>query len=331
METRTSDTGAPPRMMNAIIAGFNIAANHLGLLILPVLIDLFLWLGPHFSLKALLLPAVTRASLYLQQANPPELTDRIKSTQDLWAQILGSFNLFSLVRTFPIGIPSLMATSGSTETPFGQAVTVEAGNGGSALLILLAVLAVGFFAGSLYFYFLAQATSETPQPQDFGGFFRKLGQAFLFTAGIYLLIILLAIPGVLLASVIALISPTFGDFALMFGGFLLIWILFPLIFTPQALFTGKNNLLVSVMTSVRLVRYFLPGAGLFIIVALVFTQGLDVLWRVPPVNSWMTLVGILGHSFIYTAILAASFVYFRGGLRWMLERTIAVKPQEINT
>lgn len=318
-------------MMNAIIAGFNIAANHLGLLILPILIDLFLWLGPHVSLKSLLLPAVTRASLYLQQANPPELSDKIKSTQDLWAQILGSFNLFSLARTFPIGVPSLMATSGTTETPFGQAAVVEAGNAGSALLILLGVLALGFVAGSLYFYFLAQATSEAPQPQDTAGFFHKLGQAFLFTAGVYLLILFLAIPGLLLASVIALISPVFGDFALMFGGFLLIWILFPLVFTPQALFTGKNTLLVSVMTSIRLVRYFLPGAGLFVIIALVFTQGLDLLWRVPPASSWMTLVGILGHSFIYTAILAASFVYFRGGLRWMLERTIAVNPQEIKT
>ena len=107
--------------------------------------------------------------------------------------------------------------------------------------------------------------------------------------------------------------------------------MFPLVFTPQALFSGKNNILVSIMTSVRLVRHFLPGAGTFLVVALVFTQGMDILWRIPPANSWMTLVGILGHAFIYTAIMAASFVYFRGGLRWMVENSIAARPQEIKT
>lgn len=331
METPTTSTGAPPRMMNAIIAGFNVAANHLGLLILPVIVDLFLWLGPHISLKDVLLPAVTKASLYLQQANPPDLTGRINGAQDIWTQILASFNLFSLIRTFPIGVPSLMATSGSTETPYGPAVTIEASSGGSAFLIWLAVITVGFIAGCLYFYFLAQATLDTKQPFELSAFFNKIGQAFLFSVGLFLLIIFLAIPGLLLASIIALISPALGDFAILFGGFILIWILFPLVFTPQALFSGKNNILVSTMTSVRLVRYFLPGAGFFLIIALIFTQGLDILWRVPPASSWMTLVGILGHSFIYTAILAASFVYFQGGLRWMLERIETARPQEIKT
>ena len=33
----------------------------------------------------------------------------------------------------------------------------------------------------------------------------------------------------------------------------------------------------------------------------------------------MTLVGIGGHAFITTGLLAASFIYYQGGMRWMQE------------
>ena len=331
MENRTKVSGAPPRMMNAIIAGFNVAANNLALLVLPAAIDLLLWLGPQIRIKQALLPLFTETSLYLQQANSTDLAARIRGAGEIWNQILDSFNLLGLVRTIPIGVPSLMASAGAGDTPLGAAWIIEVNNLGNAVIIWLAVLAIGLIAGSLYFHLLAQATAETKDALEIGAFIKKIGQAFGLSLSFFILLAILAIPALLLVSVVALINPMLGDFAMMFAGFLLIWILFPLVFTPHAVFSGKNNLVVSIMTSVRLVRYFLPGTGIFIIVGMVFTQGMDILWRVPPTSSWMTLVGILGHAFIYTAIFAASFVYFRGGLRWMVESTMPARQQEINT
>ncbi|MHB8192242.1 MAG: hypothetical protein ACYDGL_03065 [Bellilinea sp.] len=331
MENRTKVSGAPPRMMNAIIAGFNVAANNLALLVLPAAIDLLLWLGPQIRIKQALLPLFTETSLYLQQANSSDLAARIRGAGEIWNQILDSFNLLGLVRTIPIGVPSLMASAGAGDTPLGAAWIIEVNNLGNAVIIWLAVLAIGQIAGSLYFHLLAQATAETKDALEIGAFIKKIGQAFGLSLSFFILLAILAIPALLLVSVVALINPMLGDFAMMFAGFLLIWILFPLVFTPHAVFSGKNNLVVSIMTSVRLVRYFLPGTGIFIIVGMVFTQGMDILWRVPPTSSWMTLVGILGHAFIYTAIFAASFVYFRGGLRWMVESTMPARQQEINT
>jgi hypothetical protein len=52
----------------------------------------------------------------------------------------------------------------------------------------------------------------------------------------------------------------------------------------------------------------------------ILSQGLDLLWQVPPDTSWMSLVGIAGHAFITTGLLAASFVYYRDGIRWVQER-----------
>jgi uncharacterized membrane protein YdcZ (DUF606 family) len=66
-----------------------------------------------------------------------------------------------------------------------------------------------------------------------------------------------------------------------------------------------------------LVRFFLPGTGFFLLIALIISQGLDLLWSSPPTSSWLTLVGIFGHAFIYSALFAASFVYYRRGMQWM--------------
>jgi hypothetical protein len=45
--------------------------------------------------------------------------------------------------------------------------------------------------------------------------------------------------------------------------------------------------------------------------------GLNFLWTIPANDSWLTLVGILGHAFIMTALLASSFVYYRDTTAWL--------------
>jgi hypothetical protein len=56
---------------------------------------------------------------------------------------------------------------------------------------------------------------------------------------------------------------------------------------------------------------------------------LNYLWTIPANDSWLTLVGILGHAFIMTALLASSFVYYRDTAAWLqsvMERLRATTP-----
>ena len=41
------------------------------------------------------------------------------------------------------------------------------------------------------------------------------------------------------------------------------------------------------------------------------------LWHAAPADSWMMGVGILGHAFISTSLLAASFIYYRDLNLWI--------------
>jgi hypothetical protein len=64
-------------------------------------------------------------------------------------------------------------------------------------------------------------------------------------------------------------------------------------------------------------RFTLPTSGLFVLSIFLLSTGLNYLWSVPTDDSWMLLVGIAGHAFITTALLAASFVYYRDVNVWL--------------
>jgi hypothetical protein len=71
----------------------------------------------------------------------------------------------------------------------------------------------------------------------------------------------------------------------------------------------------------------LPTTSLFFLSILAISEGLDILWRVPPETSWLTMIGVGGHAFITSALLAASFVYYRDADLWTQETLRLIKSQ----
>ena len=74
----------------------------------------------------------------------------------------------------------------------------------------------------------------------------------------------------------------------------------------------------AILNSIRMVRFTLPTTGLFLLVFVVINQGLNFLWNAQlSQNSWWLLIGIAGHAFVSTALLAASFIYYRDTNAWL--------------
>ncbi len=63
--------------------------------------------------------------------------------------------------------------------------------------------------------------------------------------------------------------------------------------------------------------------------AILVNQGLNIVWQVPPENSWLMMISIIGHAFVTTGMLAASFVYYQDMIRWFEELQLVGKPQMI--
>jgi hypothetical protein len=95
------------------------------------------------------------------------------------------------------------------------------------------------------------------------------------------------------------------------------WLVLWGFFSFHGIFASAQNAFVSVRNGFRLLRYGLPPLGWFVMLFILISQGMDMLWRIPPADSWMMGVGILGHAFVSTSLLAASFIYYRDLNAWI--------------
>jgi hypothetical protein len=234
----------------------------------------------------------------------------------LWGLILDRFNLLSLLSGLPVGVPSLMATILPNQNPFGLPFAYEINSWNQAVSGWMLFAILGLLLGSLYFSLISRATAQQAEPFTFARIVWEVVQIFGMTLILIVLLFLFSIPIFIISVVLGMINPSVAQVAVIICGFLLLWVLIPLIFTPHGIYVTGQNALRSMLFSGRLVRALYPSVSLFLLSAIIMTQGLGYLWRMPPENSWLMLAGIFGNAFIGTGLLAASFIYFRAAAAW---------------
>jgi hypothetical protein len=320
MNTKIEETKlAPPRLIPTLLAGFNTVANHLALLLFPLGLDLLIWFGPRIKLENFLKPIYAQAIQTLSAYNNAELQEILETSFAEIETVLGRINLVSNISTFPIGVPSLLSGQGIEKTPIGSPIVFDLDSFGSIVLISLLLFFLGIVFGSLYLSAIAFSTSK--KNENFT--FEVLGKKILKGLGLALLLILIVIvmtfPILFVVSLFSLFSPVLSQIVLLISTFVLIWLIIPLIFSPHGIFANNMGIIQSILYSIKVVRSYLPGTGMFLLAAILIAQGLDLLWIAAPADSWLTLVGITGHAFIYTALIAASFIYYQKSSEWTSE------------
>ena len=310
-ETEKGKLPPPPGLVASLMAGFDSVANHIAVILPPVLLDLFLWLGPHLSLKKFLQPLIDLLpSLAISfPSNFPDLA----TVQAAWTDIADKFNLFVILRTFPIGSTSLLNFETSAQNPLGIQTSLDAGPFIGILGWALFLVFLGWIIGALYYYWVSKVALK-PEVRSL---WKSLKQAVYLSLIWVGLLFFFGLPAMLVMSVLTAISPILGQVVLFAGMMILVWLVMPIFFSAHGIFTLQLNALRAILNSLHMVRFTLPNTGLFLLTFVVLNQGLNFLWNTPPLDSWWTLVGIAGHAFVSTALLAASFVYYRDINVWL--------------
>ncbi len=132
-----------------------------------------------------------------------------------------------------------------------------------------------------------------------------------------IILFMIGTPLLLVFSIFMLINASLAQITLLLLAFFAMWIVVPVFFSAHGIFTQKENFFRSVLSSFNLSRFTLPSSSLFVISIVILSQGFNALWLTPSTSSWMMLVGILGHAFITTSLLAASFIYYRDMSIWL--------------
>jgi hypothetical protein len=318
----------PPRMIPSIVEGFNVVAGHLYIVLFPICLDLLLWLGPFVKVKNYFLPMMVEAARVSSAAYGEQAAGFVENTQEIWSNLLDQFNLLFSLRTFPVGIPSLMMSYVNSTTPFGAPFAIELVSGDTILTWLLVFLAIGLFLGSVYFALTASASKGIGQPLYLGQVLKQTGQSFFLTLILTTAVTLLALPISCLLSSVMLAIPSLGTFPFILIGMIAVWVMLPLVFSPHGIFYNDLKAAKSIVTSIRLVRPLMSATGLFFTVLILLSYGLNALWATPEADNWMLLVGIIGHAFISTGLLAASFIYYDKGTKWLKNSTQPKKQKK---
>jgi hypothetical protein len=319
MNTVTSNNPpAPPNVLTVLRAAFDAITNHISILIFPVLVDFYIWLGPHIRIKQIILSFFDQLNQY--PGWKESLNDGLlESYMEVINQLSNRINMMTLLRTYPIGIPSLMTGLQPITTPIYQPIFWDVTSLGAIFLIGIVLLVLGLAAGTMFYQLVAQVAFNEGMnlkkaAKDFP---RAFIQMVLLVLGLIILIALVSIPASCLMSLIAVGGLSIGQFLIFLYIGSLIWILFPLILTPQSIILSKTNVINALKNSLSITRMTLPSTGLLFAVILLTSEGMDILWRIPEENSWFTVLGIFGHAFITTSLLASTFIYYRDAESWV--------------
>jgi hypothetical protein len=304
-----------PRLFTTIKSGFDTVANHITLILLPVVLDLFLWFGPHFSITSLLKPFIQQMTV-LPGNYSADMVQTSAAIQEAYQTLIERFNLATFLRTFPIGLPSLMLSEQPQTNPLGNPFSIVVLNYQSAMLWWLGFVAVGLVAATFFFNQLSQAVFIEKSHLDVRHFAWSVLQVIILTVTFGALALLFSMPALILVSILFLINPALVLVIGMVAVLTLFWFLVPLLFSIHGVLASQQNALIAMLASTRLVRASLPGSALFLMLALGVSYLARMLWSVPPENSWLMLVSILGSAFINTALIASSFIYYREVVRW---------------
>lgn len=321
--SRLENLPPPPGIINSIRAGFDTVAAHITAILLPLLLNLFMWLGPRLRVDELFSSFLATAVPVWQRSGIPE--QDIQRVVDLYERVLPSINLFWILRTLPIGISSLLLPQGTSPTPLGDPVIWQVSVFGFPAWVFLLTL-LGWIGGALYFRTVAWVA--VPNEEHSLRVSSAVFQTVLISIAYLIFIMVIGVPLFLVLLLAMQISAFVGNILVLIVSLGSVWVIVPLFFWPHGVFVWRQNVFTSIVSSIQLTRFTLPTSSFFVFAVFLLAYGLNFLWRIPAEDSWVTLLGIFGHSFVTTALLAGSFIYYRDMNAWLKEVMEKIRPSQ---
>lgn len=300
-----------PGTVATLTSGFEITTKHLWVIVLPILLDLFYWLGPRIGVTSLL---EQYNDIF---GNEPAFNQLMEPLLQMAPQI----NVFTNLSLPLVGVPALMNGAVPEKTPLNP-VTYELHGAAqwSGLLLLFSLVGLALTTVYLVLIRFALKTEVNADEERFASvvraifvsYFRMIGLAIVF----FVLVVMAVLPLLPIAFVLGLFNGSLS-LAVMFVGVVLVVI--HLSMAVPGVILNDRPFLHAVRESIRLVhRNLLPTLNLLLLFV-VISSVTNLLWRLADDGSWLTLVSIAGHGFISTALVAALFIFYRDRFRTMID------------
>lgn len=307
---------AIPNFIKSILAGFDRISKNAWLVIFPIAVDLWLWLGPRLPMTKSI-QAVSQQLLEVSRMGMAQDSDLAQANRQVWEMLAERFNLMIALRSYPVGIPSLMSGRMPVNTPLGVPINFEIDNIVVGVAAWLALSLFGLIVGALFYQLLVPVALG--EATDLRAALAAWPKSTLRVVGVAAALILVYIIVTLPASCLLVVASLSGMgqcIFFLYTGFL-VWLLFPFFLSGHGIFINSDNAVTSVARGARITRMLVIPTSLMFLTIIFLTQTLDLLWNATPETSWLTLLGIVGHAFLTTGLLAGTFVYYKEADQWV--------------
>lgn len=297
-------------IIDTLSAGFARVARKPWLIVMPVVVDLIIALGPRLSIKGL------SASLLPLLPNAGGLGAPYEETLEMmraWVTEVGeSSNVLSLLSMRVLGLPGVATTWAGD-----SARIVEVQSWATLVLLMAALFVLGLLAGTLTLSLAAQEARE--DEMDLPYVLRVAGRAWGRLTRLYLVlgvtIAVLASGVSVLVTLLAWMSEMLAALALNLFAFGLLGIAvyagLVLFFMPKAIVLDDIGLVQAFWNSLNVAyRNIVPTVALILLSALIRT-GLTYVWQALAVNKAGALFGIVGNAYIGLGLAMAALIYYR--------------------
>jgi len=305
-----------------LAAGFEVVARHPTVIIVPFLLDMFLWLGPRLSIS----PILRTMEQFFRESfrSGDTVTAEVKETYVLVSQLLNDlathFNLFSSLEPAPLlGVPTLMSTRMSLDRPLGPRAEIIVASlfGVMGWVVLLTLLGLGINA--LYLRMIGrQVIDETEAP--FAGpqtLFPLWGKLILFSLIMLFILFMFSITAVAFTAFVSLISLGVAGFVMTLLFSMVIFVGFHMMFAIPGMVQLRRSPLQAIHESLLLTRGDFLNTTFLMLLILVISRGFNFVWSLPDPGTWTNLVGIAGHAFVSTALTATLFIFYQERLSFL--------------
>ncbi|HEY1297218.1 MAG TPA: hypothetical protein VGJ60_29420 [Chloroflexota bacterium] len=309
----------PTGVIETLSAGYAAVNRQPWVLLLPILLNVFLWLGPHVSYSPLVGPVVTSATEWTRQMTlgprrpVPEAQNISGPELDEARQWLiarsDDINGFEALVWSPLGLPNVPSLSTTSDD-------IAFVNGwGDGVALLGACIGLGLLLGGWFYGGLAVASQNAPGGPLAAG--RRVPRAVVDVLGLVAVLLgvslLLVVPVVLLIGFTALVSPpvaVLGSVLLLAG---LLYASIHLFFSVAAIFVSSAGPLQAIQRSVGMVRRHLWPSIALIVLTWLILAGMGRVWdllasSVP--SPFGVLLGILGNAYVASGLIAAGMVFY---------------------
>ena len=297
-----------PKVFASLGEGFKTLANHLYLLLFPIGLDLYFLFAPRYTVSELANETLGQALTIAQLGNQSQET--INQAIVSMRSYFEYFSLSSVLRTYPVGVPSLLAGRPIAENIFGSLPVYDLSNGGQFLLAILIFSLIGLILGTLYFFWSSKAAQPSAEKKSFIAIFNAFLNILVLTLIMVVAVFLISLPIALIFTLFNTLSPILGLIAYFITAMVLLSVIIPLYFAPHAIVVLGQNAFQAISTSLKLIRPFYSSASIFLTLEVIIAFLTNMLWQTPADNSPLLFVGIFGHALVTTALLIASFHYF---------------------